>query len=701
MKLRLRLPKHVFFALLVALVFMLLTVSIVLPRLLNYHDVAGNGTLFNGSAVGDSVESQNRLVAKGDVAGGSGFNGRREIYDRNFKEIAVNVKRASVYVKPLEFQNADVNGRSLAALMDIKADDLSTTLQSRRNIVCLGKKYPPHLASRIKELKLQGVYTQEEDERYYPFYQTAAHVVGFTREGKGLDGIEFQYDALMRHQAVADQPAEPGGSADGNLVLTLDLRMQALLEKRLEALRVQAEAESASAVIMDPATGAILALANTPGFDPNRFWEYGMLERRNRAIFNPVYPGALNNLFNLAAGIEAGEVKVNLPATPAVEKIKKEKTAKANVRKKEMKVALHKTNELVLHPDWSVAGKKSYVSSQRGFDIKPLADSERLARFAARLGFHEKSNLDLPISGFEEGSKVAPQPINFTLAKPKAETTALHLVTALAALVNGGHTVTPHLLAEMWEPQSGTIKPMEIKPGQTILSQETSQALLTLLASSERKGPADSYFLESLVPLESPPPAEEIKKSSGEEKRLPEKEKKVSDNSKTPNAGGESVAVEEEKEEETKYQAVMMGLVPVNAPTMIMLVVLDRARVDLGGPSPMRLMGYDFLPKVVTWAGVRESQPTAEQIAERQEELAASWRQFEARVESKPYTVLDEQEAKMPDLKGCSLRRALQILQAYELDVKVQGAGRVVKQFPEAGRTLKGKNCLLELRIDS
>lgn len=703
MKIRFRIPKRIVLGGLAILVFLMLTVSIVVPRLINHPGAPLVGNLLN-TANPQLAETQKRFAEKdGGQATAQELSGRKEIYDRNWKEVAVNIKRAAVFVKPYEFQNIEVNGRLLAGYLNIKENDLLLSLKSRRNVVCLGKKFDPSLITKIQELNLPGVYIQPEDERYYPFHQTAAHVVGFTRDGQGLDGIEFQYDNLLRQHA-ADKSPEQGGLPEGNLVLTLDLRIQSLLEKRLDALRSQAEAESATAVIMDPSNGAVLAIVNTPAFDPNRFWEYGMLARRNQAIFDPLQPGTINNLFSLAAAIEAGDVKISLPvAVPAAEKEKKNKAqAKTSHRKKEIKVSLNKTNELVLHPDWSEAGAKIYVSSQRGFDAKPIAESERLSRLAQRLGFQAKSPLDLPTVGFEEGSKVVTNTGRYSIANPRSETTALHLVTALSTLINGGHSVTPHLLAELWEPKTGSVKPVDLNSGQAVLSQETSQSLLALLANSERIGPANSYFLESLVPIESAQPQAEENKSAEDTKKVVEEIQNAADRTSKAQAGENKVVEEVEKQEEVRYQAVMMGMVPVNAPTLVMLVVLNKARVDLGGPSPLRLMGLDILPKVVTWTGIRQSPPSVEQLAEYQEELVESWRQFESRAdEVKPYAGLDEAEPKMPDLEGTSLRRALQILQTYNLEVKVQGAGRVVKQFPEAGRILKGKRCVLELRMDS
>jgi cell division protein FtsI (penicillin-binding protein 3) len=248
---------------------------------------------------------------------------RGPILDRHGAPLAVSTPVPSVYAAPPEVAASPDQLRRLAQALDRDVAAVRQRLTSASPFVYLKRQVAPQVAERVKALGLPGIGTVREYRRYYPAGEVAAHVVGFTGvDGRGLEGVELAFnqaltgragkrlverDALGRDIRTlrVERPVERGQP----LRLSLDGRLQyATYQAVKEAVR-RHEARAGMAVVLDPDSGEVLALANVPSYNPNHLDGTGAAQRRNRAVTDALEPGSIFKPFNVAAALEAGLVQ--------------------------------------------------------------------------------------------------------------------------------------------------------------------------------------------------------------------------------------------------------------------------------------------------------------------------------------------------------------------------------------------------------
>ncbi len=238
---------------------------------------------------------------------------RGTIYDRNFKEMAVSYPIFSLYIHPAKNNNYRQTVAQLASLLKISTKKLEQRFKAPERVVMLADDLDSRQIAAVKQLHLEGVFWKRNVVRYYPENEAAANVIGYTGNGVGLSGIERQYDVALQTRGY--QPAElPEVDFAGNkvlgrkgtdLILTLDLQLQKKTDARLrELLRSRGE-ERGMALLLDPASGSVLAASIQPSFNPNYFWQTGAAGSHDR-IFQQLFPlGCLRPLLARVAAIVA------------------------------------------------------------------------------------------------------------------------------------------------------------------------------------------------------------------------------------------------------------------------------------------------------------------------------------------------------------------------------------------------------------
>ncbi|MDT5262357.1 MAG: hypothetical protein QOC61_1361, partial [Acidobacteriota bacterium] len=222
------------------------------------------------------------------------------ILDREGRELARSVDVDSFFADPREIENVEAAAESLARVLYIDGTGLATRLReakaARRGFIWLARRVEEEQSRAVQGLKIKGVYSVEEQKRHYPNGALAAHVLGFVGlDARGLAGVEQVYDAALTGEPgrlVVDADAKRHGfesegsnSRDGQtIVLTIDQNVQYIVERELAAVVERTHAKSAAAVVLDPRTGELLALANAPAFDPNDAGETSLEARRNDAL---------------------------------------------------------------------------------------------------------------------------------------------------------------------------------------------------------------------------------------------------------------------------------------------------------------------------------------------------------------------------------------------------------------------------------
>ncbi|MCF6290215.1 MAG: hypothetical protein L3J03_04370 [Desulfobacterales bacterium] len=396
---------------------------------------------------------------------------RGNIYDRNYRLLAGSYRTTAIYARPLEIVDLVLAAEKIAPLLGLSEKELLITLKSERAFVWLGRRISPDMATRIAALDLAGIYPVEEMNRVYPHRTVAAHTLGFVSKNQGLDGVEFYYDTLLRGGRLKDlklplrlEPADIETLADkgGHLVLTLDLESQKILEARLASLIEKSGALSGAGLVMDPETGAILAMASLPGFDPNRFWDFTSRQRRNRT---------LEAAFPLIA-----------------DKVRPDRDRAAAGRNAQTTA----TRPLLLLP----AGKKTRLRPGRSLSLEidnPLFEMDRY--FITAPVFR----VDLPRGAGLSSAPSPPTASSRPLDLSPTTASPLELLSAFVSLVNQGQGVTPHLLSGILAPESKRVL-TALPPGRAVslLDPATRERLWQEMAVIGTPGPDNSLLFEEL-----------------------------------------------------------------------------------------------------------------------------------------------------------------------------------------------------------
>src|SRR5579884_3666281 len=243
---------------------------------------------------------------------------RGVIYDRNNNELAISVKVDSVFAVPDLIQDRDETAKILSQITGVAESDLAARFESEKSFQWIKRKIPSEEASAIRKAKLPGIYFQKEDQRFYPKGELAAHVLGYVNlDEEGGSGLEYKYNDEVRGQpghliVITDprghrydsieQPTTPGA----NLVTTIDENIQYVVEKEVRAAEERTHALGITAIAMDPHSGAILAMASYPTFNPNQYGKYPAEDRINRAVNSVYEPGSTFKVLTVAAALEEG-----------------------------------------------------------------------------------------------------------------------------------------------------------------------------------------------------------------------------------------------------------------------------------------------------------------------------------------------------------------------------------------------------------
>lgn len=245
------------------------------------------------------------------------------ITDRNGEPLAVSTPVTTLWGNPKELQAARARWPELAKALGQDAASLSERLQSQasREFIYLVRGLTPEQGQDVLDMKIPGVYSQEEFRRFYPAGEVAAHVVGFTDiDDRGREGMELAYDEWLagvpgkrqvlkdrRGRLIKDVQVVKNAKAGKAMALSIDLRLQYLAHSELRNVVHEYGAKAASLVMVDVKTGEILAMANQPTYNPNNRRNLQPAAMRNRAMIDVFEPGSTVKPFSIAAALGTGK----------------------------------------------------------------------------------------------------------------------------------------------------------------------------------------------------------------------------------------------------------------------------------------------------------------------------------------------------------------------------------------------------------
>ena len=243
------------------------------------------------------------------------------IYDRNGNALAMSVNVDSVFAVPSEIPDQENTAHLLARILGVDRDELLAKMKSSHSFCWIARKLDPEVSQRIRALNLRGIYFQEEPRRYYPKGDLAAQIVGYVgMDDEGLAGLEHAYedtlsgkpgtmvvsmDARKHRFGRIEKRPEPGD----NLVLTIDDKIQWIVERELDKAMEDTKAVAGMAVVQNPKTGEILALANRPTFNPNDARHITPAMLKDHAVSDIYEPGSVFKTVTYSAALNEGLVK--------------------------------------------------------------------------------------------------------------------------------------------------------------------------------------------------------------------------------------------------------------------------------------------------------------------------------------------------------------------------------------------------------
>lgn len=249
---------------------------------------------------------------------------RGSILDRNGSILAESLQVGSVYADPAEIEDPSFVAYQLSKVLKLNSSKTVRLLSQDKRFVWIKRMIGDEELNAVAKLSLKGVYVKHEYYRFYPYEKLGSHVLGFTNiDGKGIEGIELSCNdvlfgepgyKLINRDALQRQIVTPDAEVQlpkhgSNVVLTIDANIQRITEEELKVACEKCMPFSATAIVMDPMTGEVLAMANYPTFDPNHFKKYPPGSRRNLAVTDCYEPGSLMKPLVVSGAFEQGIVR--------------------------------------------------------------------------------------------------------------------------------------------------------------------------------------------------------------------------------------------------------------------------------------------------------------------------------------------------------------------------------------------------------
>lgn len=434
-----------------------------------------NHTIYAERAKSQQVKAEDMQVRRGNI------------YDRKGRAFAVNLELESLYCDPEEVVVDKDRLKRLSGILGEDAKVIQARFNKNKRFAWINRKLDPDMVGEIKKLDIKGLGFLPEAKRYYPKGELASHVIGMVgRENQPLEGLELKYDKYLRTAEgkiyfARDASGKKLSSgvdmeAKGNdLLLTIDEGLQFIVEKELEKAMVQWKSVAASAIMMDPLTGEILALANRPAYDLNDVGSANKNAIRNRIITDIYEPGST---FKVIVGTAALEEKLyNLDSTFDCSKGAIEAGGKV-IRD------AHKHGVLTFK---EVIQKSSNVGS---IMIGMKLGRERIYRYAKLYGFGEETGIDMPgeVSGWiRKPDRWSATSIGAIPIGQEVAVTPLQVLRAYSVIANGGYLVQPHLVSEIRTPEGQTISSFQGKT-KRVLTEKTAKVFKDILKTVVEEG---------------------------------------------------------------------------------------------------------------------------------------------------------------------------------------------------------------------
>ena len=607
---------------------------------------------------------------------------RGELLDRQGRQLARSVDTISLFMDPgdLDAGQVECTAQELSKALGWSYSELAQQLwnaqSAEKRFLWIVRRLDLDRGNQILSLNLPGIHSVTEPKRFYPNGSLASHVLGYVGiDGEGLGGVEHSYnskikgepgelflerDATGRAYESYEIPAKPGQT----VLLTIDQTIQYHAERALQDAVQRSHAKSGTAIVLDPRTGEILALANAPDFDPNKVSDSTAAARSNWALQNIYEPGSTFKIVAYSAAIDRGLAKPDDHIDCQMGAI----TVAGRV------VHDHKPFGVL-----TLAEALAKSSNVGAIKLGIRVGDESMYDYITRYGFGSRTGVEL--MGETPGilRKVdhwQPSSIGSIAMGQEVGVTPLQMVAAFGAVANDGVRIAPHLVREVRNANGSVVYTAQAEQ-RRVIKAETAIALRGMLEGVTLHGTAKKAQMDGYSAAGKTGTAQKI----------------------DPRTKGYS---------STKFVGSFVGFAPVSNPQVAIIVVIDEPAGAYHGGDVAAPVFREIAEQILPALGVEpdiETTAVPELIARADKQLPtdSKLRDEQQRVESERkatlptvvsnggrdgelvYAVTTNKAIVMPDLHGRSVRDVARTCAQLGLQIEARGEGRVLKQNPAPG----------------
>ncbi|MEK7313283.1 MAG: penicillin-binding protein [Deltaproteobacteria bacterium] len=607
---------------------------------------------------------------------------RGGIFDRNGKEFAVSIEVDSVFARPSEVENSRLASSAISKVIEVEPVALKRSLDSQKRFIWIKRQVD--LASDKREVinGVKGAGTVKEMRRFYPNRALASNLIGFVGiDSNGLEGVERHYDDYLKGETVTVRAERDAGGRlllygdveDGtngmDAVLTIDKNIQYFAERALAKAITKFHAKAGVALVMDPITGEVLAMANSPSYDPNDVKRFSPHDWRNRTVTDAFEPGSTIKPFLLAAALEEGVVKLD---------------DSFFCENGKYRVADRVFHDKKKYGNLSAREIIKYSSNIGAAKIGERLGPKRYYRRLNDFGFGAKTGIDLPgeasgiLRHYKGWSGVSLQTMSFGQG---LSATALQVATAMSAVANGGFIVKPYVVKTIKDSSGKVVKEFNPAVVRRVISEETAGKVTeTLIGVTEKGGTGQLAALGTEF------------KVAGKTGTAQKPDFKV---------GGY---------EKNKYMVSFTGFVPADNPRLTIFVALDEPEGDITGGFAAAPVFREIAFESLSYMGIfpagafREGEPFLEDKSVELKTAKAALLGAEGKVT--PFYKgglggIKEEEFEeeslffnargvsvMPDFRGKTMREVITAASKRDIEVDFRGSGTAVSQRPLPGTAI-------------
>ncbi len=605
---------------------------------------------------------------------------RGTIFDRAGRPLAVSVDAESVYAVPQDVSDPARTAMALARALGLDGSgrkEVLTQLQKNRAFVWVKRKVSPGAARAVHDLQLDGIGFLSESRRYYPKRELASQLLGYVGlDNQGMSGVEYAFEEALKGRketvvVTTDARRRPVGhtekpSTEGlSISLALDESVQHMAERELDRAMAETSSLAGVVVVVQPFTGEVLAMANRPTFNPNRFQSYPPARWKNRAVTDAYEPGSIFKIVTAAAGLQERVVEPH---------------EVLDCGRGAIEIAGVTINDHAVYDKLSFAQAVAKSSDIGMIRVAQRLGREQFARYMREFGFGATTGIELPgesaglLRPTSRWSAISLASLSFG---QEVGVTALQMAMATAAVANGGYLMKPLVVRRIEDKDGRVVKEAKPLAVRRVLQPETVDTLTEILKGVVREGTGKRAVVPGYVVAGKTGTAQKI------------------------DASGRYSMVD--------HVASFVGFVPASRPALVILVSLDTPKGahneggDVAAPVFARVaeqaLRYLAVPSDDPGRVIFASPLRPEGV------VRAAYRPGTAEEPSPSAPATPGQEAApagdprvMPDLLGASAREAAIAAARLGLIVELRGSGRVVEQTPPAGAEIEpGENCVLRL----